>query len=484
MSVTANLSITDTGRMYTYVQSGVSVTHERTVEFDVFAPSTPGNYPVIFWSHGHLIATSGSNFDIPKGLADAGYIVVVPTHLDSVDHPDQGSALNDRFPLDDPQWTVQRISDMKFAYAQFATILSQLNTATGGGYSGNLAEATAAGHSQGALTSAILTGAVSSTTVLQGLADANFKHAILVSPQGAVTGSSWHGLYYNSATDNSWANATTPTLILTGTADSGTDGQTYLSRMDGFDYAPVGDKFAMVVSGATHLQMGGVGSATVTAQVIAAATTFANAYAKNQSTALATLVNVEAYQAAHTLVREVYEKAGVANGGTANGHGVLVGGSLAETLTGSTTDDLILGNGGNDTLIGGAGNDTLVGGSGADSLTGGAGNDVFRLIATGDSGTTSTTRDKITDFHDSGTDRIDLSPIDAVPGGTDNAFAWIGTSAFSAVGQVDLATSGTSVLVQFNTVGTSGAEATIELVATTVGTNAGQVASTGAEFLL
>jgi Ca2+-binding RTX toxin-like protein len=483
MSVTATLSITDTGRMYTYVQAGVSVTHERTVTFDVFAPSTPGNYPVVFWSHGHLLATSGANFNIPSQWADAGYIVVVPTHLDSVDNPEQGSSLDDRFPLTDPEWSVQRVEDMEFAYDQFATILAKLNTVKAG-YTGNLGEATIAGHSQGAFTAALLTGAVSDIPELQGLADTRFKQAVLVSPQGAVTGDSWHGFYYNSDTDNSWVGATVPTLILTGVDDSGTDGQTYLSRLDGFDYAPVGDKFAMVVTGASHLEMGGIGDAAVTTQVVAAATTFANAYAKNNATALASLVNVDAYQAAHTLVREVYEKAGVSHGGTAHGHGILVGTSGADVLTGSTTDDKILGNGGNDTLKGGAGDDTLIGGAGADTMTGGPGNDTFVFNAIGDSGTTSTTRDKITDFHDNGADKIDLRTIDAVAGGTDNAFVWLGITTFSAVGQVNLATSGTSVLVQLNTSGTSVAESTIELVATTVGSGAGQVNSGGGEFLL
>lgn len=60
-----------------------------------------------------------------------------------------------------------------------------------------------------------------------------------------------------------------------------------------------------------------------------------------------------------------------------NGHDVLGGNELANTLEGLNGNDLLNGRGGNDILYGGAGNDTLHGGPGNDTLYGGVGADVF-----------------------------------------------------------------------------------------------------------
>lgn len=90
----------------------------------------------------------------------------------------------------------------------------------------------------------------------------------------------------------------------------------------------------------------------------------------------------------------------------------IVGGTMAETLRGQNGADHLDGGAGNDTIEGGAGADTILGGAGADKLTGGADADVFRILKATDSGKTALTRDVILDFVQ-GTDRIDLSQIDA-----------------------------------------------------------------------
>ena len=74
-----------------------------------------------------------------------------------------------------------------------------------------------------------------------------------------------------------------------------------------------------------------------------------------------------------------------------------------------------------------------VGGSGVDTLTGGAGADTF-VFATGDSSAASGQHDRITDFT-SGTDKIDVSGIDAIAStpGVIDAFNFLGTAAFNGV---------------------------------------------------
>jgi serralysin len=73
--------------------------------------------------------------------------------------------------------------------------------------------------------------------------------------------------------------------------------------------------------------------------------------------------------------------------------------------------------------VGGKGNDVLIGNAANNVLTGGLGNDRFVFNDLG--GT-----DRVADFA-SGGDKIDLRGIDAVAGGTDNAFSFIGSNAFT-----------------------------------------------------
>lgn len=110
----------------------------------------------------------------------------------------------------------------------------------------------------------------------------------------------------------------------------------------------------------------------------------------------------------------------------------LQGTAFADNLTGSNGKNLILGGGGADSLFGLGDNDTLVGGAQGDVLDGGSGVDVFVFLAVQDSAAAGGF-DTINGFQ-ANVDVIDLSAIDAVPGGTDDAFAFIGTQDFTGVG--------------------------------------------------
>jgi Ca2+-binding RTX toxin-like protein len=108
---------------------------------------------------------------------------------------------------------------------------------------------------------------------------------------------------------------------------------------------------------------------------------------------------------------------GDSTGDVISGFENAIGGLGNDVLTGSSVANI---------LNGGAGADTLAGGGGADQLTGGTGNDIFRFVAASDGG------DTIIDFAGGGAaggDKVDLSAIDATPGGSDDAFTFGGTSA-------------------------------------------------------
>jgi Ca2+-binding RTX toxin-like protein len=118
----------------------------------------------------------------------------------------------------------------------------------------------------------------------------------------------------------------------------------------------------------------------------------------------------------------------------------------AQQGTGNALDNVIIGNNaantlrgleGNDTIDGGAGNDTIVGGAGVDTMTGGAGNDTFVFASVEEIGNDQFLRETITDFRTAGTDLLDFTAIDADANTAgQQAFSFIGSSAFSAAGQL------------------------------------------------
>ena len=112
----------------------------------------------------------------------------------------------------------------------------------------------------------------------------------------------------------------------------------------------------------------------------------------------------------------------------------LQGGAFNDTLTGDYGPNRLFGGSGADQLFGALGNDTLIGGAAGDLLTGGFGNDSFVYLAPSDSAGSGL--DTLQGFQP-GYDLIDLSAIDAVAGGTDDAFAFIGAAGFSA-GQAEV----------------------------------------------
>ena len=134
----------------------------------------------------------------------------------------------------------------------------------------------------------------------------------------------------------------------------------------------------------------------------------------------------------------------------------LNGGDDNDTLSGGNHDDVLNGDAGNDVLNGGNHSDSLNGGSGNDVMTGGNQSDLFVVSETGGA-------DRILDFNRGQGDKIDLSDIDAVAGGADNAFAWIGAAAFSGVaGQLRSYSSGGNNFLAGDVNGDSVADFTVQ----------------------
>jgi Ca2+-binding RTX toxin-like protein len=144
---------------------------------------------------------------------------------------------------------------------------------------------------------------------------------------------------------------------------------------------------------------------------------------------------------------------GSALNGTGNG--------LTNTITGNTFNNSLDGGLGNDTLNGLGGNDTLVGNAGKDTSIGGTGNDIFRFLNKAHSFGALT--DVITDFDDSGNDRIDVSVLFGP------TLIYRHNLAFTAAGQLRINdVAGADVIVEVNTGGSLAADFQIRLAGTTL----------------
>lgn len=100
-----------------------------------------------------------------------------------------------------------------------------------------------AGHSMGAATTMIEAGAVPRF----GPPGANrFDAYVALSPQGV-------GVFW---TEQSWRAVTKPVLMITGTRDSGADGD-YTTRLEAFRRLPAGPHRLAVIDGAGHLALSG-----------------------------------------------------------------------------------------------------------------------------------------------------------------------------------------------------------------------------------
>ena len=178
---------------------------------------------------------------------------------------------------------------------------------------------------------------------------------------------------------------------------------------------------------------------------------------------------------------------GIGNDWLFGGHGwdTIRGGGWSDGLFGENGDDRLFGDYGNDQLNGGTGNDSLDGGNGndilignwgKDNLTGGAGVDTF-IFENGHSSKWQGNADIISDFSQAQRDIIDLSAIDAIAGGHDDAFSFVGDAAFSGTaGELRYYSDGGNTFVAADIDGDGVADLQIRLQ--------GSVELTSADFLL
>jgi serralysin len=136
----------------------------------------------------------------------------------------------------------------------------------------------------------------------------------------------------------------------------------------------------------------------------------------------------------------------------------LAGGAENNTFNSNGGRDRLDGGAGDDTLTGGGGNDRLTGGKGRDALTGGNHADTFIFAARGHMGKSRDAADVITDFVAAQGDLIDLSRVDSNDVTPADPFVWMGTDAFTGVGQARYVVQGGNTYVELNVKGNTNAD--------------------------
>jgi Ca2+-binding RTX toxin-like protein len=259
----------------------------------------------------------------------------------------------------------------------------------------------------------------------------------------AGTQDTGHGLLSVSNVENATGSPLGDTIAGTGLANalSGLDGSDVLTGGLGDDtlLGGTGNDTLIGGAGADSLSGGtGIDVADYSASAAAVAVNLATGLGSGGDSAGDSLLGVE--NVAGSSLDDALTGNGGGNGLFGNsgndtltgngGHDTLLGGAGADVLRGGSGDDRLVGGSGADTLGGGGGNDTLAGGIGLDLLRGDAGEDVFDFNSPGETGVGAAARDHIVDFAQ-GEDRIDVSDIDAVFGGSDDAFVLIFDAPFS-----------------------------------------------------
>ena len=140
-----------------------------------------------------------------------------------------------------------------------------------------------------------------------------------------------------------------------------------------------------------------------------------------------------------------------------SGRDDLFGARGDDHLSGRAGNDRLFGDRGDDMLVGAGGADQLFGGKGLDVMRGGGGGDSFIFRTLKDSGATIAGADFIHDFTH-GTDRIDLSAIDADTSTAGNQAFTSLVGNFTAEGQIRVTDNGVNTIVAINTAGAGGAE--------------------------
>jgi predicted dienelactone hydrolase len=219
----------------------------------LFIPNAPGPHPLIVFSHG--AGGSGENYGaLVTGWAQRGYVVISPTHADSIalKTPAERRGLRPRDvvlnAVTDVKGWQERPRDVTFVLDSLDELERRVPELAG---KVDRERIGVAGHSYGAMTATIIAGATIRTKPggeLLSLADPRVKAAVVLSGQGEGQ---------MGFVPESWATLKIPLMVMTGSEDRGAMRQDPRWRKAPFEHSPAGEKYWIYITGATHMSFTG-----------------------------------------------------------------------------------------------------------------------------------------------------------------------------------------------------------------------------------
>lgn len=241
---------------------------KKDLPLKIYYPQGAGPFPVIVWSHG-LYGSRETYRRLGEYWASHGYVVIHPSHEDSLQHGTIREGLRDA--LTDPRLIESRPQDISLVISSLAEIERMQPSLKG---KLDAARIGAGGHSYGAYTAEAIAGALVSVPHPEGqlggpkggvlrvphpearpkggvptsFADKRVAAVVVMSPQGegemGLTRQSWSGIHL-------------PVLTMYGSLDFGSQRRTPDWRSQPFTYSAPGDKYDVEFQGATHMTFTG-----------------------------------------------------------------------------------------------------------------------------------------------------------------------------------------------------------------------------------
>lgn len=248
----------------------------KDVEVSIEYPTRGGPFPVIVFSHGYGSSDRGYE-PLISYWTSYGYVCIRPSHADAaaprdvireaLERPAPRSQSRQRGitveqnvqPRNtmeaiwdkerEPQWR-DRVLDVKLVLDSLADLEQRFPELRGKMDRNQIG---VGGHSYGALTAMLISGARTFGSPPLSMADPRVRSALVMSPQGTAQN---RGL-----TPQSWSDVHIPVMYMTGTNDRGAaESETPEWRRQAFEYSPPGEKYFVLIPGASHMSFtGGLG---------------------------------------------------------------------------------------------------------------------------------------------------------------------------------------------------------------------------------
>lgn len=249
----------------------VKVRYPKATRAEGSKRSTPidasTRFPLVIFSHG-MGGDSGAFPDLTAHWASHGYVVVLPTHSDSIRQRRQNGE-DVKNPRVDPKGALRtvdpqdRLADVRLILDSIEAIEASAPELRMKKSDGSLVgrvdrqKLAIAGHSAGAFTSELAIGVRARGKRITGqrgfaitsVADPRLKAAVFISGQGTTN---------LAFTNDSWSKLERPTLVIAGSKDvSGVSNETPESRREPFERSRGREKggpasYLLYIEGATH----------------------------------------------------------------------------------------------------------------------------------------------------------------------------------------------------------------------------------------